>query len=452
MVEHPSEDELARYAFDPLGVEDRDRIARHVARCPDCAMLLQLIETVDAGLADKEAWELSEVSRSLGTLDQTLYELVSRVAEEDEEAERLLKPLLTDPAALARMNVAEKPAYRTGGVVRHLISAARADLERAPRDALIYADTAVEVAETLPDDAYPAKAVFDLRGTAWTQRANALRLLGRYDEAITALDRATDAFRSAPQVPLGMATVKYVRASIHYERGELEPAFALLEDSAAEFRHMGDVDRLMRARHVQANVRFQQGNIAAAREMYEEVLRHGEAERDLTWIARESNTLGRCALELGDHAAARKYFEAAVDGFRRLDLTTEVTRAQWGLALLALAGGQSREAVEALRRIQERFADQGLLTDAALAALDSMDGLYALRETQEIAALASQLITTFNAAGMTTNALTAFAYLREAVATRVISPRVIDHVRRYIRRIEREPTLLFAPPPPGSGL
>lgn len=448
MVDHPSEDELARYAFDPTNVEDRERIARHVANCADCADLLQLIETVDAGLADKEAWQLSEVSRTLGTLDQTLHDLVSRVAEEDEDAERLLKPLLRDPAALARLNVAEKPKYRTGGVVRHLIGAARAELERAPREALVFADTAVEVAETLPDDAYPAKAVFDLRGTAWTQRANALRLLGRYDEAISALDRAAEAFRNAPQVPLGMATVKYVRAIVHYERGELEPAFALLEDSAAEFRHLGDIDRLMRARHVQANVRFQQGRIAAARDMYEEVLRHGQAERDLTWIARESNTLGRCALELGDHAGARTYFESAIEGFRRLGLATEVNRAQWGLALLALAEGQSQEAVMELRTIQQRFTEQGLLSDAALAALDSMDGLYALQEMDEIAVLASQLISTFTAAGMTTSALTAFAYLREAVAARAITPKIIDHVRRFIRRIEHEPTLLFAPPPP----
>lgn len=447
-MNHPSEDDLARYAFDPQSVESAVHIAAHLEACTDCSALLRLIETVDAGLADEEAWELSEATRNLGSLDQTLHDLVSRVADEDEEAERLLKPLLNNPVALARMNLADKQKFRTGGVVRQLVASARGALEREPLEALVYADTAVEIAETLPDDAYPTGAVFDLRGTAWTQRANALRLLGRFDEAMTALDRATDAFRNAPHVPIGMATVKYVRAIVHYERGELETAFAMLEECAGEFRHLGDIDRLMRARHVMGNVRFQQGNIAAARTMYEEVLRYGEAERDLTWIARESNTLGRCALEMRDHAAARKYFDEAVEGFKRLHLATEVTRAEWGLALLALADGKSRDAVNQLREIQRRFTEQGLLIEGALAALDSMDGLYALNEMQDIASLASNLISTFTSAGMLTSALTAFAYLREAVAVKAVSPQVIDHVRRFIRRIEREPTLLFAPPPP----
>jgi tetratricopeptide (TPR) repeat protein len=450
-LNHPTEDDLARFAFDPESFENRDEIAKHVAACAECSSLMNLIRTVDAGLADEEAWQLSEATRSLGTLDQTLHDLVRRVADEDDEAERLLKPLLRQPDALEKMNLAEKPKYRTGGIVRHLIAAARDSMQREPREALMCANTAVEVAETLTDDAYPARAVFDLRGSAWTQRANALRLLGRYDDAIAALDRATEAFRNAPQVPLGMATVKYVRAIIHFEREELEPAYALLEESAAEFRHLGDVDRLMRARHVQANVRFQQGNIVAARAMYEEVLRYGEAERDLTWIARESNTLGRCSLELGDHGAARRYFEAAVDGFRRLGLATEVTRAEWGLALLALAENRPMDAVTQLHELQRRFTEQGLLIDAALVALDSMEGSYALGETRKIATLASQLTSTFTSAGLMTSALTAFAYLREAVADGAISPSVIDHVRKFIRRIEREPLLLFAPPPPPPG-
>lgn len=446
-MNHPTEDDLARYAFDPHGVENADDVATHLGTCSDCAALLRLIETVDEGLANTEAWELSEATRNLGSLDHTLHDLVSRVADEDEQAERLLEPLLANPVALARMNLAEKSKFRTGGVVRQLVAAARSALEREPLEALAFADAAIEIAESIADEAYPAQAIFDLRGTAWKERANALRLLGRYDDALSALDRAAEAFRQTPNVPIGLATVKYVRAVVHFERGELEPAYEMLEDCVREFLHLGDIDRVMRARHVQANIRFDQGNIPAARAIFEEVLRYGEAEGDLSWVARESNTVGRCALEMGDREAARKYFQAAIDGFTRLGLATEVTRAEWGLALLALAEGYSREAVVRLRDVQRRFTELGMLTDGALAALDSMDALYALDETHEIAALASQLIATFTSAGMLTSALAAFAYLREAVAARAISPTVIDHVRRFIKRIDREPTLLFAPSP-----
>jgi tetratricopeptide (TPR) repeat protein len=448
LSDHPTEDELARYAFDPASVENAVGLAAHLGDCPDCAALLRLIETVDAGLADRETWELSEATRSLGSLDQTLHDLVSRIADEDEEAERLLEPLLANPVALARMNLAEKPKYRTGGVVRHLIAAATANLEREPLEALSFADAAIEVAETLPDDTYTSYAIFDLRGTAWKERANALRLLGKYEDALVALDRATDAFRQAPLAPIGPASVKFIRATVLYERGELEDAFRLAEESAAEFSHFGDIDRVMRARQLQANIRFHQGDIPAARKVYEEILRYGQKEKDLTWIARAARLLGRCALDLGDLDAARRHFEEAIVAFNRLGLTIEVLRSEWGPALVALAEGKSREAVKRLRDLQKRFLEHSLLLDSALVALDSMDGLYALGETREIARVAAELTDTFTRAGMLTSALTAFAYLRESAAEQKISPRKIDHVRRFIRRIEREPTLLFAPPPP----
>lgn len=447
-MNHPSEDELARYAFDARSVENAGDLATHLAVCTDCASLLRLIETVDAGLADQEAWELSDSTRNLGTLDQTLHDLVSRVADEDEEADRLLKPLLPNPVALTRMNLAEKPKFRTGGVVRQLVAAARGALEREPLEALAFADSAIEVAESLPDDAYPAQAIFDLRGTSWKERANALRLLGRYDEAITALDRASEAYSQAPNVPLGPAIVRFIHATILYERGDLEGAFRLAAESSTEFLHFGDTDRVMRARQLQANIRFQQGRIAEARSMYEEILRFGRSEDDLTWIARASRPLGRCALEQRDLAAARRHFDESIAAFRRLGLTIEGLRSEWGPPLVALAEGNHDQAVAGFRDLQKRFLSHGLLTDAALVALDSMDGLFALGQTREIAKVAAELLETFTRAGMLTSALTAFAYLREAAAMQAISPQVIDHVRRFIQRTAREPMLLFAPPPP----
>lgn len=50
-------------------------------------------------------------------------------------------------------------------------------------------------------------------------------------------------------------------------------------------------------------------------------------------------------------------------------------------------------------------------------------------------------------AGHLTGALTALAYLKEAAAERRLTPEALKAVREYLRRVERQPDLLFVPPP-----
>ena len=45
-MSHPSEDELALYAFDPDATAERDQIDSHVATCPRCSATLTFIRSV----------------------------------------------------------------------------------------------------------------------------------------------------------------------------------------------------------------------------------------------------------------------------------------------------------------------------------------------------------------------------------------------------------------------
>jgi hypothetical protein len=46
---------------------------------------------------------------------------------------------------------------------------------------------------------------------------------------------------------------------------------------------------------------------------------------------------------------------------------------------------------------------------------------------------------------MVNEALTALAYLREATRARTITPEKVRHVRRFLTRLEDQPTLRFDP-------
>lgn len=446
-MQHPSEDDLAMLAFDAKALPDAAEMERHVAECPQCADVMQSYRALDGEFRDGEGWDLLERATTISAHRESIRQLASQIASEDEEARLLLGESLRTPTSIAWLDIANRPRFRTGGVARRLIAAAHDACTREPLDALTFAEQAIEVAEHLPDDVYGGSLVFDLRGTAWKERANALRFLGRYDAALQSLDRASEAYGHVPASPLGPASVTFVRASILYERSELTDALRLAEASEREFAHLGDDERRMRARHLQANIRFQLQQIGAARRMYADILKWAEDRDDLVWIARESRTLGHCALEAGELDEADRYFAKAVRAFGELGETSEVTRTEWGIGRVLLGRGRIDDAIRYLTQVEGKLRRHGLVTDAALVAFHTMDGWYAKGRTREIAAKAAALIEVFTAAGMLTSALQAFAYLKEAAESGRVTPRVIEHVRQFVIRVEREPDLLFAPPP-----
>jgi tetratricopeptide (TPR) repeat protein len=436
---HFSEESLAEYVFDPDHALQRSEIEKHVAECAECSAALAFIRSIEEGFADGDAWDIVAPKESRR---EEARALAARIAKEDAEAEEILGDLLLKPARTAWTNLAVQRRSRTLGVARRLIRAANEVSEREPLDALTFAEAATEIAERL--SGYPSNVIANVRGTAWTEQANALRLLARYDSALDALNRADREFKKVSAAPLGPASVNYVRAIVHYERGDLPRAAELAGMCAAVLSTLHEFDRHMRARHLIANISFAQGDVRGARATYEEILAWGISTNNPKWIAREHNTVGRCALELRELTAAKEHFRRSSELFLQLGCASEAGRPAWGEALVELASGNAAEALKHFDRLRADFHRRAMLADEALVALDSMDALYALGRRTEIRLLATEIMLTFTAAGMLNSALAAFGYLRDAA--RNITPPRIDYVRRFIRSLEREPSLLFIPP------
>lgn len=80
---------------------------------------------------------------------------------------------------------------------------------------------------------------------------------------------------------------------------------------------------------------------------------------------------------------------------------------------------------------------------------DLSEALLVFERSEEIVKVAAHAFRVLKKAGHLTGALTALAYLKEAAAKRQLTPETLKAVREYLRRVEREPDLLFAPPPNG---
>src|SRR5260221_10636162 len=344
LMMHPTEEALAEYAFDPDAIPDRRELEVHLADCPACSPTLTFIRSVDIGLADGAVWSITE--RDEATREE-MRGLAGEAAAEDHEATELLAEVLENPARAAWQDLGTRPQYQTAGVVRRLLRVANEACYRSPLDALTFADTAIEIAERLI--LYAPSIPHDLRGTAWKERANALRLLGRYDPALEALTYAELEFRDVPTAPLGLPIVLHSRGIVLYDRGEYAPARQLLQESADAFTALGEIDRYMRARHFIANILYRKQDIPSAKAIYLELLAWGEAQNDLSRIARAHRPLGHCARQMGDFSKAAHNFHLSVEAFRELGLSAEVTRTEWGFALVMLSAGKPAEALTLFR-------------------------------------------------------------------------------------------------------
>ncbi|HYC88574.1 MAG TPA: hypothetical protein VEO54_05135 [Thermoanaerobaculia bacterium] len=418
MSGHIPDLELSRFAHDPDSMEpDRAaEIERHTARCADCGTRL------DFYMVTEDPCEA-----------------------EDAKADELLRPYFESPARAARANLRRQREFQTGGVVRRLNARAHAIVASEPLAALTHADNAQGIADALPNELYPNHAVYELRGTAWKERANALLRLGRLSEALDSLERAERAYGRLRFPGHGLAAVELVRAAVYYRMGELERAAQHADLSAHAYAQLGQRHRGMKALYLQGEIKYEAARYEEAAQIFRQVIDYGEELNDAEWIAKGAYTLAHCELDCGKLGEAAVLFTKALTILREIGPVADRVSAESGLARVVLHGGNPTEAIRRLREVIAAFEQMGMVSDAAMASLDMADAFLVLKRPEQIEKIAAHAFRVLKKAGVLTGALTALAYLKEAAASRRVSPAVIDGVRRFLRRAEREPELLFIP-------
>ena len=439
MHEHLSDKELARYAMDPQSapLERQQVIEQEVARCAIC-------RTSPSSFSVISVEELPEVESTdpevVSSDDDAVRAYLERIEAEDREADEVLaqEKLLASPIKTAWRNLHRDKRLLTGGVVRKLCAQANSIHDSEPLDALTFADAAISVAETLPNSAYPRQAVFELLGTAWKERANALMVLGEYPAALDALTHAEHTFAHSWSPEYGLATVALVRGSILYEQGRLDDAAASAERAEHGFTHLAQEERRIRAVFLRACIRYEARDLVSAIAFFQQVLEYGETTRDDRWIARASYALGNCEVERKSLESARMLFRKALAIFRQIGPDSDRLATEWGLARIVLLSGRYDDAIRQLRNIALGYEKRSMITNGALVWLDIVDALLTLGQTEQVAEIATRLFRIFREAGMITGAPTAMAYLKETAAAGRLNSAGVTAVRSYLRCAERQ--------------
>lgn len=446
MTPHPAEEMLMVYAEDPASLADVADVEAHVDRCDECAAAVDDYRLITAAQRQQETWWASHEVAEGPTL-HVIQQFVERMQAEDEEARSILEPFLESVYKFSSANIASKRRYFTGGVVRLLCAAARDQCDRTPLFALALAQTAIEIAEALPDDHYPARAVFELRGTAWKEYSTACRYLGRFEEGWKALDRAEEAYRKlAPGSRL--ATVNLARASLLYKQEHYAEALPYARRASADFTYFHEQQRYFDAKQVEATILRLMGDPSGAGAAYEAMLMQAEAAGDAEMKGRAAQNLGVVYLESGNLSRAGFYFATALQISEELGHHARAARTRWSIGAVALASGNFQEAVRRLTSARAQLLSLGMASTAQLAALHLAEALLMLERWNEVHALCTELVAFFRNSDMITGALTAASFLKEAAAARTLTRKQIGHVREYLETLERKPLLAFAPPPP----
>jgi tetratricopeptide (TPR) repeat protein len=443
-MSHYTEDELELYSIDPAATPDRAALESHLDECEQCRGLLAFIEKIDAALREKLPWILSEEFRNQPTrpAPDELFRLAETIDRERAEARALLPPLLQSPLAFRRAALEKQTALHTSGLVQVLSDTASGLHERQPQFALALADTAISIALTLARRG--ALRSLGALGVAWKERANALRLLGRFKDADEALTRAEEAFRKDPGTTAhDLATVWFGRATVYMKSERLQEAGELAAAAARNFLEFGDTARYLNALLVRGSVLYLRGDHAAAASVFEEIAAKARERRDRALLARALQNAAASYAEIRQYAQARRYDIEALAIYDELGLETEKVRTGWTLGSIAVAAGDLDEGIRQLDRARGEFEALGLTNDAALARLEMGEALLLADRPEELRELLRDVVMHFTSEGMMRNARIAIAHLHEALAANRVTPELVRQVRVYLERLPANPNAPF---------
>jgi tetratricopeptide (TPR) repeat protein len=430
---HYDEATLADYLESPDTFGERAALERHVASCRQCRELLGELRELEAALQSGELWDVADAIRQERDAPEAISSLAASLAHEERLAAQRLGRIVESPIVFRRANVAARAELHNAGAVRFLCAQSRALRERQPMHALTLADAAIALCDRLPPERYPPTMVAELRGGAWLERANALRFLGRFAEALDALDIAESAYVRTPVATFSLALVQYLRSVIFFETERLDEATRLARGAARVFRQFGEDARYLHAKIVEAGVLFHRSRFADALALFTSLVDPAKELGDVPTIARLYGNIANALLGLQRRSDACGYFAQALSLYEALGLETEKIRTRWSLGRLMVSAGQADDGVARLREAKREFEALGLTNEAAQVTLDVVEALLATGgEGAEVARLCAGLVESFVAAGMTGNGLTALGYLREAVASGDADRGLVEQVRAYL--------------------
>ncbi|HEY6137403.1 MAG TPA: hypothetical protein VI670_06525 [Thermoanaerobaculia bacterium] len=366
----------------------------------------------------------------------------ARLAEFLETAERLKNERAAAGAVLeiveatppeAWASLAERPELQTNAALEKLSDEVRRRLDRNPSEALALSELATTIADALPATAYPAVTLAQIRAMAWKDRANALRFLGRYDDAFDAIGRAEQVLERHVALGLDRAVVDLVKALALADIGQFDKARTLATTCGSVFLAHGDLTRALHASEIEANILYEEKRYADAQALYRSLVEVARAAQDDEIEARFHNNAGYCAMYLDDFRAANIHFSNAIAKFTDRGEFVAATRTQWGAGLVLVGRGQAEQGLQHLTAARQSFMSFGMFEEASLCGLSIAETLLSRGEDDRAQEIIHDVAQQFRETNTEHRIVEAVGALEQAIAS---ANAPIEAVRNVYAMIE----------------
>ena len=374
---------------------------------------------------------------------QEFAETARRLQRERAAAAEVVEKLLNETPASEWPALAERRDLQTCGALERLGNYVAQVLGRDPRHARAVAELAVSIAEGIPENAYPAPILGQLRAHAWKDLGKALLYMGQHDKALDALDRAEAHVEGYGSLAHDRAIVRYARAAALQEVNRHEESFALLAECKQIFRDHADTKRLVLCGLAEGVLLHRLRKYREAREAYLLLLTSNRESIDQESLACLYHAIGHCSVDLGDFDVAEVNLTRAIELFRELGQPLQALKGELGRGRLLVHKGEIDRGIAHLRPVRREFLRHSLIEEAGLSGLEIVEAMLRRESPSEAAALARQIVAEFTAAGLNTRAITAVGYLHEAIASSRASASMVSDVREYIVSLRTSPEREF---------
>ena len=420
---------LAELTGETQGVETT---AAHVAGCLRCRSRTTELRTL------RNAESAAAKSRQAAALEKLL-------GEERAVAEAAMGELLSGPSAWWRGRIFSKPEAMTYGLAAELVERSVSLLHTSPSEALEASAIAVDVAERLRVDAYPFDLVITARANAWREYAYTLFFIGRLKEAEDAVDVSEQLFRQTPVPEIELARTSLIRASLllAWDRGS--EAIPLAEQAGSVFQEFGDRPRYIKARLTEGRMRYRGGDLEGALAIWLE-LENDPTVQEMDDFGMLLHNIGHAYRDTNEFERARTYLDRAIAEYSARGMEVEKVRTRWIVGQMLVLTGDSAHGLPVLRKARREFEALGMELEAGLVGLEMAEALLTVGETDEVANVCRTILDRFVQQGMMSRAITALAYLREAVAADKATPAIVRDIREFLRALPQNPGRALPPP------
>jgi tetratricopeptide (TPR) repeat protein len=436
---HPDRAILRRLLQGTIPHEEARVAIRHLLQgCVACAREIERLKRPSSPVSYDEAFSRIHSKIASGGLEA----LRGKTLDPSPSPSHLYAELLAHEAVEGLVQVHSTRRYASLALCELLLRKSRDLGIDDPERARKAADLAVQVAEQLDLDLYGAPVVQDVRAMAWAYLAESRRVQAEVQLAESSMDKAERLLEEGSGDPLARAELLTLKASLAGYCGRFDEAIRILNRASSIYRRLDE-------RHLLGRTLLKKGTLLGNAGQHTTALRLIRrsidlidppreprlivcATHNLIWFLNESGRSGEADACLG---GARRLYEQAGD--RR-----HLSRLRWLEGKLA---SRPREAEGALLAARDGLAREGLVYEAALAAMDLAVLYVQERREADMLRQADMLFPLFRSDDMYRETATALQSFQQQTSPKDTA-RLLDELSDWVERARTEKN------PPGLAL